>query len=76
MGNKSNVPESSKLYGELYIDPKGKAHFMCHSIKQNFEDTEIAIKKFIKLLQEQVEEKDKCPFNLDNVNKLPKNLKE
>lgn len=53
-----------KPFGELYIDGDGEAHFICHTADEDFEQTEIAIKKFIALLQGQIDRREECPYLL------------
>lgn len=70
MGKKKNkdskVPGSAVLYGELYLDANGKAHWVVHTKDTDFRATEIAIEKFIALLQDQIDRKEECPFNPDH----------
>ncbi len=53
---------NAKLWGELYIDAHGEAHFICHTKDDDFLATKDAIKKFIALLQGQLDNEKKCPF--------------
>lgn len=57
--------EQRKIWGELYLDDEGKAHFDCHihsSVK--FGEAEAALIKFIWLLQEQIDRKAECPLHI------------
>lgn len=56
------VRDTSKPYGELYIDGDGEAHFICHTTGEDFQETEIAIRKFMALFQSQIDGRDNCPF--------------
>jgi hypothetical protein len=49
-------------YGELYIAQDGTAHFICHTVDEDFEKTEIAIRKFMALFQQQIDGQGGCPF--------------
>lgn len=67
MGKKKNkdskVPSSAVLYGELYLDANGKAHWVVHTQDTDFRAIEIAIEKFIALLQDQIERKEECQYS-------------
>jgi hypothetical protein len=51
-----------RLYGELYLDAEGEAHFICHTKDDDFQATRRALKKFIALLQDQLDRERECPF--------------
>jgi hypothetical protein len=54
--------DSYQLFGELYIDKEGEAHFICHTKNDDFKQTKVAIQKFIVLLQGQLDREKQCPF--------------
>lgn len=55
--------DNEQPYGELYIDADGGAHLILHTQGEDFEQTEISIRKFITLFQSQIDGRGKCPFN-------------
>lgn len=55
--------DNEQPYGELYLDAEGQAHFVLHTEGEDFGKTEIAIRKFLALLQAQLDGRGKCPFN-------------
>lgn len=54
------------IFGELYLDAKGEAHFICHDKGDDFLATKEALLKFIALLQEKVNSEKNCPFYVDH----------
>ena len=65
--------DSMRPYGELYIDTDGKAHFVMHMhSKESYEDVEISIRKFVAVLQSQLDRQDECPFNPNKGDKSDK----
>jgi uncharacterized protein (UPF0216 family) len=59
------VRDTSRPYGELYLDQKGEAHFICHILGQDFKAAEEDIWKFVELLQRQIKHRSECPYNKD-----------
>lgn len=56
------VGEQRQLFGELWIDNEGEAHFVCHTKNDDFPATKAAFEKFIALLQRQIQDEKECPF--------------
>lgn len=56
------IAPTSRIWGELLLDDKGEAHFICHTKDDDFLATKIALGKFIELLQRQVTNEAECPF--------------
>lgn len=54
--------DKSKIFGELWLDEKGKAHFVCHNKGLNFPETLNTFIKFRNLLDRQIKDRDKCPY--------------
>lgn len=52
----------ARLWGELFLDATGEAHFICHTKDENFPATKAAFEKFIALLQRQIANERECPF--------------
>lgn len=53
---------TTKLWGELFLDDQGNAHFICHTKDDDFLATRVAFHKFIDLLQSQITVQQRCPF--------------
>ncbi len=54
--------DDQRPYGELYMYKNGEAHFISHTSGTDFDQAEVALRKFIVLLQWQIDNRDKCPF--------------
>ena len=51
------------LHGELYLDSRGKPHFICHTpADMTFEEAKTGLLRFIALLQNKVDEQKECPY--------------
>lgn len=54
-----------KIWGELYIDEKGKAHLDCHIHSSvTFQEALDAFTKWVELLQSKVHQQEECPFHV------------
>lgn len=53
---------STHPHGELWIDDAGEAHFLCHTVGDDFAYTKKAIEKFIAVLQRQIDNEELCPL--------------
>jgi len=52
---KKHLPRSASLYGKLYLDVNGRAYFVS-KVNDSSVAKEIAIRKFIEVLQDHVDE--------------------
>lgn len=55
-------PDGRVLFGELWLDAEGEAHFICHTKDEDFLKTKTAFEKFIAILQRQIAKERECPF--------------
>lgn len=64
MGETMTTPriDRDQPYGEMYLDTDGEAHFECHTQGEDFARTRVAIEKFVRLLQRQLDNESSCPF--------------
>lgn len=53
---------NTQPHGELWIDEAGEAHFLCHTVGDDFTGTRTAIEKFIAVLQRQLDNEARCPL--------------
>lgn len=61
---KTVIVGESQLFGELYLDDDGEAHFVCHTDgAMSFEQAREGLEKFITILQDQMERQQECPFH-------------
>ena len=50
------------LFGELYLDDDGEAHFICHTPgDMSFSEAHNGLQKFIDLLESKFEKQKECP---------------
>ena len=59
----TEIIDITQPHGELYIDTKGKAHFICHTHGEEFRQTEAALGKFIALMQHTLDNAIDCPYH-------------
>lgn len=53
------------IFGELWLDEEGAAHFLCHTKDDDFLKTKAALEKFVALLQKQLANAAECPFYVE-----------
>ena len=56
-------PRTDKLWGELWLDAEGEAHFLCHTPgERTFDETREGLTQFRDLIQDQLDRERECPM--------------
>lgn len=64
MAIESNIPEDAPVSAELWMTPEGEINFKFHT-RYDFLRSKYAMERFVKIVQERLDNAKLCPFHED-----------